>query len=189
MATWLERYRNPIIIALAALLAAAIVYIVLDGRSSPQPLEIRFGEPTPGAGGPIEVYITGAVARPGVYELTDGDRVVDALYEAGGPAPDANLEAVNLAKILRDEDMVVVPRLGQASSDVAGVVSGSPLDINAAPAEELATLPGIGEAYSQAIVASRTADGLFATTDDLVERRLIPGATYERIRELITVGP
>ncbi len=188
MASWQERYRHLIIIALAALVAAAVVVIILDRRGGPQPLEIRFGEPTPGAGGPIEVYITGAVARPGVYEVEDGDRVIDLLQAAGGQAPDADLKALNLAQRLHDEDQVVVPSLGQPGSDVAGVVSAA-VNVNTATAEQLDTLPGIGEAYSQRIIDSRSSDGPFATTEELVERRLIPRSTYEGIRGLITVGP
>ena len=188
MASWLERYQHLIIIALAALLAAAVVALIFDRRGGPQPLEIRFGEATPGAGGPIEVYITGAVARPGVYEIRDGDRVIDLLQAAGGQAPDADLRAINLAQRLHDEDQVVVPSLGQPVSDVAGVVSEA-VNVNTATVEELDALPGIGEAYSQRIIDSRASDGSFATTDELVERRLIPRATYEQIRELITVGP
>jgi competence protein ComEA len=189
VASWQQQFRNPVIIVLAAVLAAAVVALIVGRSSGPQPLEISFGEPTPGAGSPIEVYITGAVARPGVYEMADGDRAIDILYEAGGPAPDANLEAINLAVRLHDEDQVVVPRVGEPVSGVAGVVSSTAISINTATAEELATLPGIGEVYSQRIVESRAEDGLFSTTEELVERRIIPRATYERIRELITVGP
>ena len=133
MASWLDRYRNPIIIVLAALLAAAVVALVLDQRDE-QALEIRLGEPTPG--GPIEVYITGAVARPGVYELADGDRVIDLLRQAGNFTEDANPQAINLAQRLHDEDMIVVPRLGEPASEVAGAVSLS-VNINTATAREL----------------------------------------------------
>jgi competence protein ComEA len=194
MTSWLDRYSSPIIIALAALLAAAIVAIVLQQRDEPASLEIAFDEATPGAGGPIEVYITGAVAKPGVYEMAGGDRVVDLLHEAGGAAPDANLEAINLAVRLHDEDQVIVPRVGQPASS-SGVVSGvaaaaqALVNINSASAAELDTLPGIGEAYSQRIVDSRTTAGLFRAIDDLLTRDLIPNATYDRIRDLIAVGP
>ena len=189
MASWLDRYRNHVIAALAALLAAAVVALVLEQRDGPEALEIRPGELTPAPSGPVEVYITGAVAHPGVYEMSDGDRAIDLLYEAGGPAPDANLAAVNLALRLHDEDAFVIPHLGQPASSVAGVTSQT-VNINTATAEDLdAKLPGIGQVYGQRIVASRTADGPFASTDEMVERELIPRATFERIRELITVGP
>lgn len=189
MPSWLESRQHLIIIGLAALLAAAAVALIIARGSGPQPLEIRFDDLTPGPSGPIEVYITGAVARPGVYEVQDGDRVIDLLDKAGGFAPDANPVAINLALRLHDEDMVVVPRLGQAASNVAGVTSTA-ININTGTAQEMDdALPGIGEAYSQRIVDSRNTDGLFATTDELVERQLIPRATYEQIRDLITVGP
>ena len=185
MASWLDRYRNPITIVLAALLAAAVVTLVLD-RGDEQALEFRLGEPTPG--GPIEVYITGAVARPGVYELADGDRVIDLLMQAGNFTEDANPRAINLAQRLHDEDMIVVPRLGEPASDVAGAVWLS-VNINLATARELqTTLPGIGEVYSQRIVDSRTSDGPFTSTDDLVIRDLVPSGIYENIKLLINVG-
>ena len=184
----LQRYQGHVLVVLAALLAAAVVFIAIDRSGDPTPLEIAFDAATPG--GPIEVYVTGAVDRPGVYEIVDGDRVVDAIAAAGGFAPDANPEAINLAIRLHDEDQVVVPRLGQPVSDVAGIVSGDALNINSATAAELDDkLPGIGEVYSQRIVDSRTAVGPFTSITDLVTRNLIPQATYERIRELISVGP
>jgi competence protein ComEA len=198
-----DSLRNAIIVGLAALLAAAVVAIVLERHGDEPALEINLAELTPTPGGPIQVYITGAVAHPGVYEMQDGDRVVDALYEAGGPVPEANLEAVNLALRLHDEDQVVIPRQGQpvastgsrsqvSSGEGSGSISvpSGPININTATAEELdAYLPGIGEVYSNRIVQSRAADGPFTSPDDLIIRQLIPRATYENIRELITVGP
>ena len=190
---WLERNTHAIIIGLAALLVAAVIALVIRQQDQRRPLELTF-DGTPAAGGPIEVYITGAVAQPGVYEMAAGDRAADLLYKAGGPAADADLEAANLALRLHDEDHVVVPRKGAGggSSQVAGVQSpGAPgaVNINAASARELDALPGIGEVYSQRIVESRAANGPFATTDDLVNRQVIPRATYEKIRDLITAGP
>jgi len=192
MASWLER---PVIVVLAALLAAAVVAIVIEQRDGGgEALEITLGDATPTPGGPIEVYVTGAVLNPGVYALQDGDRAVDAVFAAGGAGPDANLEAVNLAVRLRDEDQVLVPRLGQAvaeraSGGVSNVAGATSININAAAASELDALPGIGEVYSQRIVDSRTQDGPFTTPEDLLVRDLIPQATFERIRDLITTGP
>ncbi len=42
------------------------------------------------------------MAKPGVYQLAESSRAIDALYQAGGPSPDANLEAINLAVRLHD---------------------------------------------------------------------------------------
>ncbi len=193
MATGLERFSHAIIIGLAALLVAAVIALVVERHNSAQPLEITL-DGTPTAGGPIQVYITGAVSKPGVYQMSDGDRTVDLLYKAGGAAPDADLEAVNLAVRLHDEDRIIVPHAGQAAaagptSQVAGAVSAAAVNINKASAQDLDALPGIGAVYSQRIVDSRTTNGPFATPDDLVNRQLIPRATYDKIRDLITVGP
>ena len=181
----LERYRPWIVVGVAAVLAAAIVFLVIERRGGPPPLEIRLDEL---AGGPIEVYIAGAVARPGVYEMQPGDRVVDLLQAAGGFTPDADPEAIGLAKRLQDEETVVVPRRGGAASAVAGATTAA-IDINSASADKLDDLPGIGAVYSQRIVDSRATDGPFATTEELVARDLIPRLTYETIRELIVAGP
>ncbi len=185
----LEGYRTQIIIiALAAILVAAIVFFVIERRDGPPPLEIQLDQ---FADGPIEVYIAGAVARPGVYEMQPDDRVVDLLQAAGGFTPDADAEAIGLAKRLRDEETVVVPRLG-GSSDAAAAVPGTTADtvnINTASVAVLDALPGIGGVYSQRIVDSRVGTGPYVTTEELVARGLIPRATYEAIRELIVAGP
>ena len=190
MAELLDRYRNLITIGLAGLVAAAVVAFVLDQRSAAEPLTINLADPP--ASGPIEVYITGAVAEPGVYEMRDGDRIIDLLYEAGGHTPEADLDSINLALRLRDEDQVLVPRIGDAAGGLTPGVLGAAAaktDINTANAAELDDLPGIGDVYSERIVEERIANGVYVTTEELVERKIIPRATYERIRDLITAGP
>lgn len=183
-----DRIRNVLIVALAALLAAAAVLLVVDRRDGPAPIEITSLQPV--ESGPMQVYITGAVEAPGVYEVADGDRVVDVLYDAGGPAPEADLERINLSLRLHDEDRILVPRQGEASSSPEDAGATGPLiDINRATAGELDALPGIGEVYSQRIVDSRAADGLYNTIDELLIRDIIPNGTFEQIRGLITVGP
>lgn len=88
-----------------------------------------------------------------------------------------------------DEDQVVVPRQGQAISQVAGALQTQLVNINTASAELLDSLPGIGEVYSKRIVESRNHLGPFESTQDLVDREIIPRSTYEKIKDLIAVGP
>ena len=186
MLAWLERYRWLVIGLMAAPLLIAIGVLVDRQLQGPQPLEINLGE-TPSAS-EIQVYVSGAVNRPGVYFLSDGDRWIDAVEAAGGPADDADLEAVNLALRLHDEDQVLVPRLGEQSNPHP-TSNEEKIDINSASAATLDDLPGIGEVRSQNIVDSRQRDGPFSRIEELVERKLIPQSVFDQIREQITVGP
>ncbi|MEX2159336.1 MAG: ComEA family DNA-binding protein [Dehalococcoidia bacterium] len=185
----LDPYRAVIFVALASVFAAGAAFFVAERNDGPPPLEIVAAGSD--AGQPIEVYVTGAVTNPGVYQLSGGARVVDALNQAGGQAPDADIEAINLAERLHDEDQVAVPRLGETSAitGTTGAASAGVVNINTATAAELDALPGIGEVYSARIVESRDAVGPFQTLEDLLTRDLVPRATFEKIYELITVGP
>ena len=184
----LERYRWLVIGLMAAPLLIGIGVLVDRQLQGPQPLEIDLGE-TPSTS-EIQVYVAGAVNRPGVYFLSDGDRWIDALEAAGGPTADADVEAVNLARRLQDEDQVLVPRLGeQAVLGSTQAPQNELININTASTATLDDLPGIGETRSQNIVDSRERDGPFSRIEELVERKLVPQSVFDQLRELITVGP
>ncbi len=179
-----ERVRWPLAAALA-LAGTALLVWSLARRDDPPAVEIRYQSAE------IKVYVVGAVQRPGVYTLNDGDRVQEAVAAAGGFADGADQVAINLAQRLRDEDKVVVLRQGESAPEPqpsAGALPAEPIDINIATVDQLDTLPGVGPVYGQRIVDSRTAQGLFQSPDDLLTRKLIPRSTFEKIRPLITVG-
>ena len=191
MGSWLERNRSVVLTFLAAVIVFGLVILVLQRRGGPQPLEIRFDDPALD-GAAIEVYVTGAVQKPGVYPLHEGDRIEDALAAAGGPTQDADTESLNLALRVRDQDQIAVPRHGE----VAGVATKSmpgasqKIDINTATTQDLEGLPGIGEVYSKRIVESREKVGQFHRIEELIEREdVIPRSTYDKIKDLITVAP
>jgi competence protein ComEA len=135
------------------------------------------------------VHVAGWVRRPGVYELREGDRVIDAVEAAGGARKGAYLDGLNLAAPLTDGQQVLVPKTAAPGAAPSGVIPGQPalVNINTAAAAELETLPGIGEVLAERIIDHRTEHGPFASVDDLLEVSGIGEATLEEIRELVTV--
>lgn len=148
-----------------------------------------------GGEGELFVHVFGAVRSPGLYVLTAGARVVDAVTAAGGLADDAAAEGVNLARELADGEQVMVPTDEEMASGAApigtGTGSGAPeaaqVDLNAADAAALETLPGIGPALAQRIISWREENGGFASADDLLAVSGIGEKVLEGIRELVRV--
>ena len=183
MAETLERYRWLIVALFAIPLVGGIIFLV-DNRVGDDPPVVVTGSED--LVSDIRVYVTGAVINPGVYPLPEEARWADAVLAAGGFTADANPEGINLSRRVNDEDHILVPRAGQAVA--AGVSQGPLININTASEAELTSLPGIGEARARSIVTSRTSNGLFASTEELLVRDLIPDSTYEDIVALITVS-
>lgn len=140
------------------------------------------------------VHVDGRVARPGVYYLASGSRVIDAVDAAGGLVPGAVTESVNLALVLADGQQVIIP---DADSAPTGSVSDAPADapaasgglvnINTASVGELVTLKGVGEATAEKIVADREANGPFSNIEDLKRVSGIGEKKFEALREAICV--
>jgi competence protein ComEA len=147
---------------------------------------------------PIVVHITGAVPRPGVYALAQGSRVQDVISAAGGFLADADKTGINLARALEDGEQLDIP-YGEGASPVLGTEvpieetvpasSSELININTASQAELESLPGIGPTTAQKIIAYRETNGPFVTTQDIINVSGIGPGTYERIKDLITVGP
>ena len=139
----------------------------------------------------VIVDVAGWVKQPGVYELTAGDRVIDAIERAGGARKGAELAALNLAAPLIDGSQILVPRTG-ATSGTPGSGGSAPggtalININSASAVELEALPGIGEVLAATIVQYRTENGPFASVDQLEDVSGIGPSTLEDIRDFVTV--
>ena len=132
----------------------------------------------------LTVYINGAVATPGVYQLPEGSRVEAVIQAAGGFLPGAEKDNINLAMLLTDGQQINVPGILDTSHVNVGRVN-----INTATVAELDTLPGIGPTTAQAIVDYRLQHGLFKVIQDIQNVPGVGPATYNLIKDYITVGP
>ncbi|MGE5580652.1 MAG: helix-hairpin-helix domain-containing protein [Bacillota bacterium] len=159
----------------------------------------------------IFVHIAGAVQKPGVYELPEGERLFAAL-ELVGLRDDADTSALNLASVLRDSQKVYVPAVGEVpppggggggaggsgggspsswDGGTGGQSTGSsavqfPININTATQAELELLPGIGPVLAGAIIARREEVGPFRRIEDLQDVSGIGAKTFERLAPLVT---
>ena len=194
---------SQIVLALAAVLALA-GGVFLAFRSLPQdnpPVRVVLPEQET-AGAEVKVYVTGAVNAPGVYTLFEGARLADAIEAAGGGTDRADMQAVNLALRVKDEDYWHIPEIRRSAATSEDVSSGgvspaaqsapvlhsSPagkLDINSAQVDALMSLPGIGEVRAHAIVRHREQNGDYASVDDLLGVPGIGPATLEAVRDLV----
>lgn len=135
----------------------------------------------------IYVHILGEVARPGLYELRDGDRAVDAVAAAGGFTEVADAGGLNLARVVKDGEQIVVPAVGEGPAAAPGVASDGRVNLNTADAAALDTLPGVGPATAAKILAWRESHGRFASVEDLLDVGGIGEAKLEALRDLVTV--
>jgi len=144
---------------------------------------------------PLIVHITGAVPRPGVYALPLGARVQDGISAAGGFLAEAEKSQINLAALLEDGQKLDIPYIEGASPVLATpgptVVAATTelININTASLAELDTLPGIGPTTAQKIIDYREQNGPFISTEDIIDVSGIGSVSYERFKDLITVGP
>lgn len=156
---------------------------------------------------PLTVYVTGAVNNPDtVLVLPPGSRAQAAIEGAGGFSDDANRTAINLAAPLRDGDQIHVPTLDESTpltpaSSEGGIIrtsepsplpqsdSSALININTATQAELETLPRIGPALAQRIIAYRESNGPFQTIEDLLNVSGIGETTLNQLRDKITAGP
>lgn len=77
-----------------------------------------------------------------------------------------------------------VPDMGKAVPNANPSNLGNLLNINSASKEQLSSLPGIGSKYSDKIIAGRP----YSEKIDLVTKKIIPQSTYDKVKNLITVG-
>jgi len=159
------------------------------------------------------VHVAGAVAAPGVIRLQQGSRVDDAIAAAGGAAPDADVNRLNLALAVEDGQKIYVPRQGEPASSAAessgsggtgpggmdpggvgstgtgqaGGAAGGKINLNTAGAAELDTLPKVGPVLAQRIVDWRKDHGPFKSVEELDAVDGVGPKMLEALLPLVTV--
>jgi len=150
-----------------AAIAGGVMLAVQHSRSQPVEIVLSQTEPPELSG---EIYIGGAVANPGIYPVKEGDTLQTLLSDAG-IEPDADLSHIEID----------VPREGEGQSP-------QKIDINRAELWLLEALPGIGEVLAQRIADYRSENGPFRRIEDLLKVSGIGPATFEKIKDYITVS-
>lgn len=189
-----------IVVPIAAVLALLYFFLLHDPPEATNLDELTsetIEQPLPPETDPViptsvMIDVKGAVKKEGLYELPAGSRINDAIEAAGGFLPEADSRSINLAVIVLDESSVYVPKQGEESVELAAAAPGGSaepglINLNSASEDELTELPGIGPAKAAAIVAHRTENGPFKTTDQLMDVTGIGEKSFEQLKELVRV--
>lgn len=146
----------------------------------------------------IVVDLAGAVEEPGVYEVTEGARLKDALVLGGGLSAEADRQYIaryfNLARVINDQEKIYIPSSDEVKEVPANftpqVQGGSTttvkgkININSATASELDSLPGVGKVTADKIISGRP----YGSIDELQSKKTVSKSTFNKIKELITVN-
>lgn len=139
----------------------------------------------------IYVYVCGAVAQAGVYELKQDSRVYEAIEKAGGFTQDAAVAEINQAALLKDEEQIYVPFTAEAGNqkqeDYQAEAESGKVNLNTATKEELMTLAGIGESKADSIIRYREEQGKFQSIEEIKQIEGIKDGVFQKIKDLITV--
>ena len=138
----------------------------------------------------IYVHICGRVKKPGLIKINKDSRVIDAVNEAGGLYEDADIDKINLAKKLSDEDRIFIPKVGE---EISGIVtfnsneSSKIININTATKEELQNLPGVGPKTADNIISYRE-ENSFGKIEDIMNVQGIGDKKFKEIEKFISVN-
>lgn len=196
----LENYRREIIIGAAVIVVLVGIWLTAGQRRSPgiaaesgTPVTSTHASQTTRRPRKVVVDVKGAVNHPGVYHLAHGDRIAEAVNQAGGFRADADGNQVNLAKQVSDQQMIYIPMKGEQVQAAANTgTSGQQTDnktvnLNTATKEQLTTITGIGDKKADLILNYRQQHGQFERVEDLKNITGFGDKTIAKIKDQLSV--
>ena len=142
----------------------------------------------------IVVHIIGEINKPGIVELEEGARVIDAIKKAGGTTEKADLAQINLAYILKDGQKIYIPntedndkKIEYNTANIENNIKEEKININTADEDELQRLPGEGASTAAKIIKYREENGSFRRIEDIQNVKGIGEAKYNDLKEQIEV--
>jgi competence protein ComEA len=160
---------------------AVVLALLISGQVESSPIPIAKKTKTQIVSQSGFVHITGEVKRPGVYQISPGMRLFEAIGLAGGFTKSAIQDSVNLARVINDGEQIVVSG-GESASNTDNLIH-----LNRATASELDSLPGIGPTLANRIVDYREANGSFGKVGDLQKVAGIGDKLFSGIKELVAL--
>jgi competence protein ComEA len=132
----------------------------------------------------IFVHVGGRVKNPGLVKLNSDARVIDAINKAGGMYDDADIDSINLAKKLEDEEKIYVASIEEQLNPTESTSKNELININRAQSDQLQTLPGIGPKMAEKIINYRQ-DNSFKNIEDIMQVPGIGEKKFEEIKDYI----
>ncbi len=154
------------------------------------------------------VDISGAVNKPGVYEIAPGARLKDILKLSGGLSDHADkmffARNFNLARFVSDQEKIYIPSITEINAGIftetarnvdyitpneipnqinTETKTNNKVNINQATAEELDQLPGVGPTTVRKIIDNRP----FSSLNELLDKKIVNKSTFEKIKALIQI--
>lgn len=139
----------------------------------------------------ITIFISGEINNPGVVTIPGDKRLSDAVEQLGGVTDDADLNKINLAMKIEDEQHYIIPKVGDISvvneSTNSITQENSKVNINTATIDELENLPGVGEATANKILNYREEKGMFKSIEEIKNVNGIGDKKYIDLKDKICI--
>ncbi|MDT2760216.1 helix-hairpin-helix domain-containing protein [Enterococcus xiangfangensis] len=195
MRTYLKKYPYLIVLPLIAALAAWFLFKnEPEEEVDPMIFATSSSQETKQSSQEWYVDVKGAVKQGGMYRITQGMRLMDAIELAGGFTTEADQNQINFSKLLADQEIIYVPKIGEelptiheTDSNKTTASETEKININTADVNELQQLSGIGEKRAADIVKYREENGSFRAVEDLTKVSGIGEKTLENLKDSITI--